>query len=72
MVSEAAILALGKIITNPSIKLDEEGIKRVFDTLKQLLHHSPSGSTDSQRISLVVIRTVSRKNYEVRFSIFAI
>jgi hypothetical protein len=64
-ISEAGILATGKIMTNPSIEKDGHLTQSIFNILNGIIRQPPSGSTDSQRLSLVVVRTISRKDYEV-------
>ena len=63
--SQNGLLAIGKIMTNNAIKKDAHFAQSVFSVLREIIRQPPSGSTDSQRLSLVVIRTVSRKNYDV-------
>jgi hypothetical protein len=54
-------------MTNPSIEKDGHLTQTVFNALGSIIRQPPSGSTDSQRLSLVVVRTTSRKDYEVLF-----
>ena len=53
-------------MTNNSISKDADSTESVFTTLRDIIRQPPSGSTDSQRLSLVVIRTTCRKDYEVQ------
>ena len=52
-------------MTNPSIEKDGHLTQSIFNVLSGIIRQPPSGSTDSQRLSLVVVRTISRKDYEV-------
>ena len=52
-------------MTNPSIGKDGHLTQSVFNVLGNIIRQPPSGSTDSQRLALVVVRTTSRKDYEV-------
>jgi hypothetical protein len=52
-------------MTTDKIEKNEEMIRLIFDTLATIIRLPPSGSTDSQRLSLVVIRTTCRKDYKV-------
>jgi hypothetical protein len=52
-------------MTNSSIEKDGHLAESVFNILGHLIQQPPSGSTDSQRLSLVVVRTTCRKDYEV-------
>jgi hypothetical protein len=45
--------------------MDSSDIHSIFQVLGDIIRQPPSGSTDSQRLALVVIRTTSRKEYEV-------
>ena len=58
-------MALGKITTHASIVKDQEMSDSIFTTLGRILQDPPSGSTDSQRLCLVVIRTACRHDYEL-------
>jgi len=57
-------------MTNTSIGKDGHLTQSVFNVLGGIIRQPPSGSTDSQRLSLVVVRTTSRKDYEVIPKIF--
>jgi hypothetical protein len=70
VISESGIIALGKLVTNESIAGDTQLKDIIFNTLTNIIRQPPSGSTDSQRVSLVVVRTVSRKNYDVLNPVF--
>jgi hypothetical protein len=52
-------------MSNNGITKSAQLSESVFGDLEAIIRQPPSGSTDSQRLSLVVIRTVSRKDYEV-------
>jgi len=52
-------------MTNEFFMKDNETLETVFGTLQNLIRQPPSGSTDTQRLALVVVRTVSRKYYDV-------
>lgn len=54
-------------MTNASLGKNVGMTKPVFSVLGDIIRQPPSGSTDTQRLSLVVIRTVSRKDHEVYF-----
>jgi hypothetical protein len=52
-------------MTNEKCKMSDEMTQSVFDTLVTIIRQPPSGSTDTQRLGLVVVRTLCRKDYEV-------
>lgn len=64
-ISEAGILAIGKVLVNESFEKENRTIVTIFKVLIVLIRQPPSGSTDTQRLSLVVVRTVARKNYDL-------
>jgi hypothetical protein len=53
-------------MTNEAFKKGDETLEIVFGTLQNLIRQPPSASTDTQRVALVVIRTVARTHYNVR------
>jgi hypothetical protein len=64
-ISEAGILAIGKVLTNESFDKVQGTMQTILTVLISLIKQPPSGSTDTQRLSLVVIRTVAREHYEL-------
>ena len=52
-------------MTNPSVQKLGDLTQSLFNVLGNIIRQPPSGSTDSQRLSLVVVSITSRKDYEV-------
>ncbi|ODQ53263.1 ARM repeat-containing protein [Saitoella complicata NRRL Y-17804] len=65
VVSENSVLAAGKYLLQEEIPKEAEQIESMLDTLAAAVTDSASGSTDSQRLSLVTITTLARKHYEM-------
>jgi hypothetical protein len=57
------VLAAGKYLLAEGFAPTMEASKRIFDALAEAI--GPNCSADTRRLALVVIRTVSRKRYEI-------
>ncbi|KAL6833031.1 armadillo-type protein [Trichoderma camerunense] len=61
-IADNFILATGKLLlSSPPKSFDD--IKQIFDTLAVIIQ--PGNATDSRRLALVIIRTLSRKNADL-------
>jgi len=61
-VADNAILATGKYLMTESTK-SFEAIKPIFTTLANII--APGNPTDSRRLALVIVRTISRKDMDM-------
>ncbi|QUC20455.1 uncharacterized protein UV8b_04696 [Ustilaginoidea virens] len=61
-VADNMILATGKVLLSSPPK-SFDSIKRIFETLAEIIQ--PGKPTDSRRLALVVVRTLSRTNMEL-------
>ena len=57
------MLAAGKYLLVDGYPLKPESSKHIFETLAEVI--GPGCSVDTRRLALVVVRTVSRKRYEI-------
>lgn len=63
--SENMVLAAGKYLLTPPANKPFEPSKQIFEALAGAIKAPASGSTDTKRLALVVIRTVARLHYDV-------
>ncbi|TGZ81351.1 ARM repeat-containing protein [Ascodesmis nigricans] len=64
-VSDNCVLAAGKYLLSETLTKSFESTKTVLEALASATKSPASGSTDTKRLSLVVIRTVSREHSEL-------
>ncbi|KAF3922117.1 hypothetical protein ABW20_dc0110612 [Dactylellina cionopaga] len=64
-ISDNSALAAGKFLLSDDIHKSFEASKTLFENLATTIKAPTSNSTDSKRLSLVVLRTVSRLHYEM-------
>jgi len=64
-VSDKCVLAAGKLLLSESITKNFESTKSIFEVLANAAQKPESNSTDTRRLSLVVIRTICRVNYDL-------
>lgn len=64
-VSDNCVLAAGKYLLSKHTSKSYETVKTLLEALTQAIKAPPSGSIDSKRLALVVLRTVSRTHFDV-------
>lgn len=62
-ICDNAVLAAGKYLLTDSSNKSFEAMRTIFEAMALAIH--PGQSTDSRRLALVVIRTVSREKHEI-------
>jgi len=65
LVSDNCVLAAGKYLISDAISKNFEQVKRVLEALAQAIKQPNSGSNDTKRLALVVVRTVARVNFDL-------
>ena len=63
LIAENCVLAAGKYLLTPSSNKSFENVKSIFEALVPILQ--PGTPTDRRRLTLVVLRTLSRQNEEL-------
>lgn len=64
-ISDNCVLAAGKFLLSDKITKGFETTKNVLEALAVAIKAPASGSSDTKRLALVVVRTVSREHSEV-------
>ncbi|KAI5776643.1 armadillo-type protein [Geopyxis carbonaria] len=64
-VSDNCVLAAGKYLMSEKISKGFETVKGIFESLTQAIKTPASGSSDTKRLALVVIRTTGRQHPEL-------
>lgn len=64
-VSDNMVLAAGKYLISEEIKKNFEVVKVVLESISGAIKAPVSGSVDTKRLALVVVRTISRMHFEV-------
>ncbi|KAL7269761.1 translational activator of GCN4 [Rhizina undulata] len=64
-VSDNSVLAVGKYLLSDATNKNYETVKGLLESLTQAIKAPVSGSTDTKRLALVVIRTVSRVHFDL-------
>ena len=62
-IADNCVLAAGKYLLNEATNKSHEHTKPLLDALAAVI--PPGGPVDTRRLALVVVRTVSRENYDV-------
>lgn len=72
-VSDNMVLAAGKYLISEAVpNKNFEVVKTILEAISSAIKAPVSGSVDTKRLALVVVRTISRVHFEVSFRSYSL